>query len=137
MTHPHEQEELDAWFSRQDRFDGFDRGDLDNDIGSGFDMPTKIKEHTFKARAFYEGSWGERDAGECEQTQTLYFNGDTTGCIEWDLPALEEFVEIGLWFEIGPNGTRTLTDYDGVMSLNKPAIQLMRDAGVIVPADFE
>lgn len=30
MTHPHEQEERDAWFSRADRFDGFDRGDLDS-----------------------------------------------------------------------------------------------------------
>lgn len=27
MMHPHEQEERDAWFSRADRFDGFDRGD--------------------------------------------------------------------------------------------------------------
>lgn len=25
-----EQEEVDAWFARADRFDGFDRGDLDN-----------------------------------------------------------------------------------------------------------
>lgn len=25
-----EQEEFDAWNARQDRFDGFDRGDLDN-----------------------------------------------------------------------------------------------------------
>jgi len=30
MIHPHEQEEQDAWFARNDRFDGFDRGDLDN-----------------------------------------------------------------------------------------------------------
>lgn len=29
--HPHQQEEMDAWFSRQDRYDGFDRGDLDRD----------------------------------------------------------------------------------------------------------
>lgn len=29
MIHPHEQEEIDAWFARNDRFDGFDRGDLD------------------------------------------------------------------------------------------------------------
>lgn len=28
--HPHEQEERDAWFNTADRFDGFDRGDLDN-----------------------------------------------------------------------------------------------------------
>ena len=25
--HPHQQEDNDAWFSRGDRFDGFDRGD--------------------------------------------------------------------------------------------------------------
>jgi len=27
------QEEFDAWNARADRFDGFDRGDLDNDYG--------------------------------------------------------------------------------------------------------
>jgi hypothetical protein len=27
-VHPYEQEERDAWFSRHDRFDGFDRGDV-------------------------------------------------------------------------------------------------------------
>ena len=29
-THPYEYEDQQAWFSRADRFDGFDRGDLDN-----------------------------------------------------------------------------------------------------------
>jgi hypothetical protein len=28
--HPHEQEDDDFYFSAADRFDGFDRGDLDN-----------------------------------------------------------------------------------------------------------
>ena len=27
--HPHEQEEMDAWLNRNDRDDGFDRGDND------------------------------------------------------------------------------------------------------------
>lgn len=27
---PQEQEEFDAWVARADRFDGFDRGDIDN-----------------------------------------------------------------------------------------------------------
>lgn len=29
--HPYEQEDHDAWFSRADRFDGYDRGDLGRD----------------------------------------------------------------------------------------------------------
>lgn len=31
MNLQHYYEEQDAWFSRADRFDGFDRGDLDED----------------------------------------------------------------------------------------------------------
>lgn len=37
---PHEQEDFEAWTSRHDRFDGFDRGDLDNSFLDGSDERT-------------------------------------------------------------------------------------------------
>jgi hypothetical protein len=33
-NHPHLAEETEAFFSRNDRFDGFDRGDLDRDYAA-------------------------------------------------------------------------------------------------------
>ena len=76
-----------------------------------------------------EGSWGERDLGEHESTLELYFNKDNTGFIEWDIPSLDRFENIGLWFDIDRDGKRSLADYDGVMSLNDHAIDLLRKKG--------
>ena len=84
-----------------------------------------------------EGSWGERDIGTHDSTMELYFREDATGFIEWDIPDLEDFYEIGLWFTIDQFGIRCLTDYDGVMSLPSQAVALMRKFDVIVPEDFE
>lgn len=52
--------------------------------------------------------------------------------IEWDIPSLDDVEEIGIWTE-----NNVLTDYDGVFSLPKEAIQLLRDNGITVPVDFE
>ena len=84
-----------------------------------------------------EGSWGERDLGEHESTLELYYNKDDTGFIEWDIPSLDRFELIGLWFEFDRDGKRSLSEYDGVMSLNDHAIALLRKNGVEVGSDFE
>ena len=84
-----------------------------------------------------EGSWGERDLGEHESTLELYYNKDDTGFIEWDIPTLDRFEYIGLWFEFDRDGKRSLSEYDGVMSLNDHAIALLRKNGVEVGSDFE
>jgi len=84
-----------------------------------------------------EGSWGERDLGEHESTLELYYNKDDTGFIEWDISAIDRFEHIGLWFEFDRNGKRSLSEYDGVMSLNDHAIALLRKNGVEVGSDFE
>ena len=84
-----------------------------------------------------EGSWGERDLGEHESTLDLYYNKDDTGFIEWDIPSLDRFEYIGLWFEFDRDGKRSLSEYDGVMSLNDHAIALLRKKGVEVGSDFE
>lgn len=100
-------------------------------------MAELIGKKTVKAELFYEGSWGTRDVGEHESTMELYFNKDNTGFIEWDLPSLEDFYCIGLWFDIDKNGKRSLTDYDGVMGISSHAIDLLREHGVEVSSDFE
>ena len=84
-----------------------------------------------------EGSWGERDLGEHESTLELYYNKDDTGFIEWDIPTLDRFEYIGLWFEFDRDGKRSLSEYDGVMSLNDHAIAILRKNGVEVGSDFE
>lgn len=84
-----------------------------------------------------EGSWGERDLGEHESTLDLYYNKDDTGFIEWDIPSLDRFELIGLWFEFDRDGKRSLSEYDGVMSLNDHAIAILRKNGVSVGSDFE
>ena len=84
-----------------------------------------------------EGSWGERDLGEHYSTLELYYNKDHTGFIEWDIPTLDRFEYIGLWFEFDRDGKRSLSEYDGVMSLNDHAIAILRKNGVEVGSDFE
>lgn len=64
-----------------------------------------------------------------------------SGHIEWYVEYLDadgtpdgddDVEQIGVWFE-----NKTLTDYDGVFSLPKQAVQLLREVGIIVPSDFE
>jgi len=91
----------------------------------------------FDCPLILEGSWGEKDLGTHESTMELYFHDDATGFIEWDIPSIDKFEYIGLWFSIDQFGIRTLTDYDGVMSLSDKAIELLRKFDVVVPKDFE
>jgi hypothetical protein len=100
-------------------------------------MAELIDTKVFKSELFLEGSWGSRDIGEYESTMELYFNKDNTGFIEWDIPDADLFESIGLWFEFDKVGSRTLTDYDGVMSLNPYAIELLRKNNVFVSKEFE
>lgn len=97
----------------------------------------KVAEKTFEAELVYEGSWGSRDAGKHVSTMTLYFNKNNTGFIEWDIPALDDVENIDLTFELDLYGKRTLTDYDGVFSLPKEAVELLRENGIIVTEEFE
>jgi hypothetical protein len=99
-------------------------------------MADLIDTMTVKSPLFLEGSWRERDIGTHESTLELYFNKDNTGFIEWDIPDVA-FEYIGLWFDIDKNGKRSLSEYDGVMSLNDHAIALLRKNGVEVGKDFE
>lgn len=52
--------------------------------------------------------------------------------IEWNVPELDFYAEIGLEFD-----GQELVDYDGVFELPKEAIKLIRKAGYTVPKHFE
>ena len=52
--------------------------------------------------------------------------------LEWGVESIDEYYEIGLWF----NDARELVDYDGVMSIPMEALDLIEAAGFIVPPDF-
>ena len=107
---------------------------------------TKVDSLTFTAQLQYEGTWGELQAGKHETTMDLWLlppvAATRSGFIEWDVPTLEETVEIGLKMETefntmtGTSYTMVLTDYDGVFSLPKQAIELLERNNIFVPEDF-
>jgi hypothetical protein len=97
------------------------------------DEPEKIDEVTFYSPINKENSFGEWNvAKRTKSTMTLYYYRDTTGYIEWDIPKIEETVEIGITFEFDKNGKRTLTDYDGVFAIPRQALDLLEKNGVDV-----
>lgn len=100
----------------------------------------KVAEKTFEAELYRHGSWGSRDVGKHSSTMTLYFRTgkeSATGFIDWSIPSLEEEESIGLWFDVDVSGKRTLCDYDGIMAMPVEAVDLMREAGIIVPDEFD
>jgi hypothetical protein len=99
-------------------------------------MAELIDTKVFNAELFLEGSWGSKDIGNHKSTMELYFNTDNTGFIEWDIEDYG-FEYIGLWFEFDKVGSRSLSDYDGVMSLNPHAIELLRKNNIFVGKEFE
>jgi hypothetical protein len=100
---------------------------------------TKIASKTFTAQIVREYSAVRTvdSLGSRKSTMDLYFRKDATGFIEWDIPAIDECNEIGLWFEIDAAGVRTLSDYDGLMSLPVEAVDMLKEHGVIVPDEFD
>ena len=102
-------------------------------------QPRLIAERTFTAHITREYSAGSMNLGEHESTMTLYLARDATGYIEWDIPAVDEFTSIGLWFDVEPyegGFTLALRDYDGVFSLPTQAIEMLTDNGILVSDDF-
>jgi hypothetical protein len=97
-----------------------------------------VASKTFTSELIKEGSWGERDLGTFESTMDLYeMEGDAGRLyIEWEVPDLDEFEEIGIWVEM-VDGKRTLRDYDGVFSLPEQAIELLESHGIVVPEEFQ
>lgn len=92
-----------------------------------------IGSKTFSAHIVSENSFAATELGKHESTMTLY-GTKTAGhaFIEWDIPAIEETVQIGLNFDVAKN----LLDYDGVFSLPREAVALIRRHGFKVSEEF-
>ncbi len=87
----------------------------------------------FESPINLEGSWGQRNLAEKARSKMeLYFNKDDTGYIEWECDELDLYESIGLTFEFDTKGKRTLTDYDGVMTIPDQALDLLERNGVDV-----
>ena len=74
MIHPHLQEEQDFFWSRADRFDGFDRGDLDRDEGPF--VQVIARESCAHGRLILE-----RIIGNDSTEYALHFAGDAWGSL--------------------------------------------------------
>lgn len=61
---------------------------------------------------------------ECTMELFEYENGMYE--IEWDVPALEMTEHIGIWIK---EGTKIITDYDGVFDLPQEAVDLLKKNG--------
>jgi len=107
------------------------------------------KEHTTTVRTLatftgksqiqreHSSSPSAEQLGHHKYTLTLYwFEGEPTetgrGCIEFDIPTLEDGENIGIWTECGE-----LSDYDGtICELNPEMIRLLESVGIKVGDDF-
>ncbi len=73
--------------------------------------------------------------GEHKSTLDLYdmeVEGSTYLLCEWDIPEVEEFASIGLWFD----DKKEMTDYDGVFELPEQVIGLLEEQGFVVGEEF-
>ena len=100
---------------------------------------TKVAEKTFTADLIQQGSWGATSLGTHRSTMTLYQCEPKRFFIEWVIPAIDDVENIGIWLEDHPDepGKLQLSDYDGVHSLPKEAVLLLREHGIHVPKEFE
>ncbi len=90
----------------------------------------EIAKLQFKAELVLESSYSVADIGEHDNTMTLWAS-DTPGVyqIEWvyeDARGDEDVEHIGIWVD----KDNELVDYDGVFSLPKEALQLLKNAGI-------
>lgn len=108
-----------------------------------------FERHEFTAEIFKERSITPipEIMGKAKCTMELYLNSEDKilpkngeGFIEWIIDYIDEtgeetgeddYAVIGFYFE-----NKTLTEYDGVFSLPKQAIELLRKAKIKVPREF-
>ncbi len=94
----------------------------------------RVYSTTYKCRPHYEGSWGATPAseGEVDVTITLTIRESGHAYAEMEIPAIDEYVDIGLRFD----EEGVLLDYDGVMTIPTHLLDLIKEAGFTVPPDF-
>lgn len=96
-------------------------------------MAELIDTMKFKSPINLDSSFGMRPlAKRATSVMRLHYNQDDSGFIEWEVPRLDLYEEIGLTFTFDRNGQRTLTDYDGVFAIPDQALDLLERNGVDV-----
>jgi hypothetical protein len=91
----------------------------------------QIKIKTFESEIYKEHSLSPNlePLGKAKSTMTLRMSADeSNGSIEWEVDYDNgdyDCENIGLWFD----NQRCLTDYDGVFSMPKEAIELLEECG--------
>lgn len=94
---------------------------------------TKLAEKKFVSHIVSDNSFGRRELGKHESTMVLYATEQPGHAfIEWEIRALDMGEEINLWFDV----RRNLLEYDGVFSLPREAVALIRRAGLKVGKEF-
>jgi len=95
-------------------------------------MSTPTDTLEFTSPINLEGSWGARNLSKnaASRMDLFLLPCASVGFIEWDVPALDIHEHIGLTFDLDDAGKRTLTDYDGVMTLPAEAILLCERNGI-------
>lgn len=96
-----------------------------------------VKKSSFTSEVVREYSSGHVEKlGPAQCTMELRLNADRTrGSIEWISifqDDSEEYADIGIWIEGGG-----LVDYDGLFELPVQAVDLLREAGIRVPDEFD
>lgn len=68
--------------------------------------------------------------GEHESSMELFDNEDGSFFIEWDVPSLDIVETIGIWLDPDQSASKkVVSDYDGVFSLPKEAVELLEENG--------
>lgn len=98
------------------------------------DLGTSVDKLVFDSPINLEGSWGARNLSEKTQStmELFFYKTDANyAFIEWCVDELDMVEGIGLTFETDPiTQKRTLTDYDGVMTLPDQAMDLLEKHGI-------
>lgn len=93
------------------------------------DKPVGV--YKFKSPINLDSSFGCRPvAKRAASEMRLFFFKDGTGAIEWDVPRYDLHEFIGLTFEYGIDGKRTLSEYDGIFAIPSQAMDLLEKHGV-------
>lgn len=79
-----------------------------------------------------ETSYNSQTLGTHTSTMDLHSTDDPAYCfIEWNILTLEHTETVGIFLE-----GKALSDYDGVFSLPKEAIELLRENNITVSEEF-
>lgn len=69
------------------------------------------------------------DLGKHRCTIELFQFSESVFSIEWDIPDLDETVNIGIWIDDSCSYRKIITEYDGVFSVPKEIEEFLEECG--------